>query len=134
MLTSQTTCMFINSRLLSRLNGFRIMSLTDSEFQEFVEILDNSQGNMLRQYSAAVAPMVRALTAGYSEHQQGMLDFEQVSMGDILKHPKGSPELLNLIQELTARTPSSLVSEPDIVVELWQDNLLAWGPTSLEYT
>jgi hypothetical protein len=78
------------------LTDFRITKPTDSEFKELIELLDMSQGNKLRDFSAAVAPIVEALiTSPYQQYQRFTLESLQPS--DILGLPKGSPELLDLI-------------------------------------
>jgi hypothetical protein len=72
------------------------MKLPDSVFKDFVTLLDKSQGKILRQFSAAVSPIVETLVVGpRQQHEPFRLETVQVS--EILRLPKGSPELLSLL-------------------------------------
>jgi hypothetical protein len=76
------------------------MGLADAEYEKFVEILDNSQGDLLRAFSGAVLPVVQALT-GDNAHQQRPFKLEKVTVSDIMRYPKGSQTLLELVTETT---------------------------------
>lgn len=72
------------------------MTPTDSEYAKFVDILDKSQGDLLRNLSMAVLPTVQALTFG-GVHEQRVFDIEKMTVADIVKYPKGSSAFLELI-------------------------------------
>ncbi|KAF1994315.1 hypothetical protein P154DRAFT_586024 [Amniculicola lignicola CBS 123094] len=75
-----------------------IMCLTDPEFKRFTMLLDTSQGDILRKFGVAVSPIIEALTVGELPPHKSF-NLERVQLGDILKHPKGAPGLLDLISE-----------------------------------
>jgi hypothetical protein len=75
------------------------MTPTDSEYAKFVDILDRSQGDLLRDLSMAVLPTVQALTFG-GVHERRVFDIEKMTVGDIVKYPKGSLPFLELIREV----------------------------------
>jgi len=74
------------------------MTPTDTEYTEFVGILDKSQGDLLRGLARAVLPAVQALTLG-DVHEQRLFDMEKITVNDIAKYPKGSLAFLGLINE-----------------------------------
>jgi hypothetical protein len=74
------------------------MTPNDSEYTEFVDILDKSQGNLLRGLGKAVLPVVQALTLG-GVHEQRLFDMERITVDDITKYPKGSLAFLELMNE-----------------------------------
>jgi hypothetical protein len=76
------------------------MSLGDAEYEEFIDILDNSQGGLLRVFSDAVLPIVEALTGG-NAHQHRPFKLEEITVSDIIKCPKGSQALLELLTDTT---------------------------------
>jgi hypothetical protein len=75
------------------------MSPTDAEYASFLEILDRSQGNLLRAFSAAVLPVVQALTIG-NLLERGRFKMEDITTNAIANYPKGSLEFLELISEM----------------------------------
>jgi hypothetical protein len=74
------------------------MSPTDVDYVRFLEILDRSQGNLVRGLSTAILPVVQALTIG-GLHEQQHFKIETITMNDIAKYPKGSTDFLKLISE-----------------------------------
>jgi hypothetical protein len=74
------------------------MTPTDIEYAEFVDILDMSQGDLLRDLGRAVLPAVQALTLG-GLHEQRLFDMEKMGVDDITKYPKGSLAFFELINE-----------------------------------
>jgi hypothetical protein len=74
----------------------RIVSLSDAVFLKFVRLLDESQGNILREFSAAVSAIIDALLIGSLE-QREPFKLESIQLSDILQYPKGSSGLLSLI-------------------------------------
>ena len=72
------------------------MSLSDHVFKRLITLLDESQGYILRQFSAAVSAMVDALLAGPLE-QHTPFKLESLPLSDILQYPKGSQGLLSII-------------------------------------
>lgn len=83
-------------RLLIVLTSLRITKLTDSVFGDFVTLLDKSQGSILRNFSAAVSPIVETLVVG-PFRQHDLFNLETIQLSDILRQPKGSSGLLSLI-------------------------------------
>ncbi|KAH4042539.1 hypothetical protein HBH49_248420 [Parastagonospora nodorum] len=77
-----------------------IMLPTDAEYARFLEILDRSQGNLLRAFSAAVLPVVQALTIG-TPPERGRFKMEDITTNAIAKYPKGSLDFLDLISEMS---------------------------------
>ncbi|KAH7081106.1 hypothetical protein BKA63DRAFT_540324 [Paraphoma chrysanthemicola] len=75
-----------------------LMTLADTEYAKFVDILDRSQGDLLRALSDAVAPALRALTLG-RVHAHRQFDIENMTVDDIAKYPKGSSAFLEHIKE-----------------------------------
>ncbi len=59
-------------------------------------LLEKSQGHILQRFSAAVSPLVEALVASPLQEPE-LFALQRVQVSDILRYPKGSPELLNLI-------------------------------------
>jgi hypothetical protein len=76
------------------------MSLNDVGYGRLVDILDQSQGNLLRAFGTAVLPIVEALIGG-SAHPQRSFKLEKVTASDITKCSKGSQALLELFSETT---------------------------------
>jgi hypothetical protein len=74
------------------------MTPTDSEYAKFMDILDRSQGDLLRGLSTAVLPTVQALSSG-GMHERRLFDVENMTVDDIVKYPKGSLAFLELIRE-----------------------------------
>jgi hypothetical protein len=74
------------------------MTLTDAEYRNTVDILDRSQGFLLRDFSNAVLPAVEALTIGNLQEQREF-NLEKVTLSDITRYPKGSTSFLELISE-----------------------------------
>jgi hypothetical protein len=75
------------------------MTPTDTNFAEFVDILDNSQGDLLRAISRAVEPALQALIIG-GVHEQRLFHIEKITVDDITKYPKGSSAFLELLREI----------------------------------
>lgn len=74
------------------------MTPNDVEYAEFLDILDKSQGDLLRGFSRAVLPTVRALTLG-GVHEWRLFDIGWMTVDDIMKYPKGSSVFLELINK-----------------------------------
>lgn len=74
-----------------------IIAPADEVFGNFVKILEESQGDDLRMMSAAAKPAFEHIL--YEDmRQQNLFALERQIPGDILKLPKGSQELQNLLQ------------------------------------
>ncbi|KAJ5150852.1 uncharacterized protein N7482_010104 [Penicillium canariense] len=74
-----------------------ILSPVDEEFENFVKILEESQGNMLREISTAAKPAFEYLL--YEDMRwQNLFPLEMLAPEEILKFPKGSQELQRLFQ------------------------------------
>ncbi|KAL3479394.1 hypothetical protein BJX99DRAFT_255651 [Aspergillus californicus] len=86
-------CENSTDRLLS---DSKIVNLRTSVFEEFVKLLDESQGYILRGFSVAVFPALLALLQGRLEDEEPF-PLERVGRDKILELTKGSPELLRLI-------------------------------------
>jgi hypothetical protein len=76
----------------------RILTIPDDAFKWFIQYLDNSQGDLLREVGEAVSGVVKDIF-------QGTLDpckrfgIEQVAQSGIIEHPKGSPKILEYINK-----------------------------------
>ncbi|OWY53982.1 hypothetical protein AALT_g11689 [Alternaria alternata] len=75
-----------------------IMTPNNVEYAEFLDILDKSQGDLLRGLSRAVLPTVQALTLG-DVHEWRLFDVGDITVDDIMKYPKGSSVFLELINK-----------------------------------
>ncbi|KAH7393796.1 hypothetical protein DE146DRAFT_721986 [Phaeosphaeria sp. MPI-PUGE-AT-0046c] len=75
-----------------------ITGLTNVEFSKLVDSLHESQGALLQSFSAAVLPVVQALT-GESAYPQRLFKLEKVIASDIMRYSKGSQVLLELVSE-----------------------------------
>ncbi|KAL2695941.1 hypothetical protein AAEP93_003241 [Penicillium crustosum] len=74
-----------------------IIAPADEVFGNFVKILEDSQGDPLRMMSTAAKPAFEHIL--YEDmRQQNLFALERQIPGDILKLPKGSQELRNLLQ------------------------------------
>ncbi|KAH6667242.1 hypothetical protein B0J14DRAFT_185596 [Halenospora varia] len=73
-----------------------ILSLPDCVFKEFIVRLDQLQGKILRETSSAVCEIVEGIFQGTLDPSKSFR-LEQLGQAQITEHPKGSPELLNLI-------------------------------------
>ena len=74
------------------------MTPIDIDYARFLDVLERSQGDLLRGLSRAILPAVQALTVG-GQHEQRLFDTEKVTVEDIAKYPKGSLAFLQLISE-----------------------------------
>jgi hypothetical protein len=74
------------------------MTPNDVEYAEFLDILDKSQGDLLRGLGRAVLPTVQALTLG-GVHEWRLFDVGKITVDDIMKYPKGSSVFLELINK-----------------------------------
>ncbi|KAF4770966.1 hypothetical protein HAV15_012605 [Penicillium sp. str.  len=74
-----------------------ILAPTDEAFEKFVKILEDSQGNLLRDISWAATSAFEHLL--YEDtRRQNPFPLEEMAPDEILKLPKGSQELRNLLQ------------------------------------
>lgn len=74
------------------------MAPTDVEFARFVDVLERSQGHLLRNHSRAMLPAVRALTVG-PMHEDRTFHIEKMTTEDFTKYSKGSPVFLELMSD-----------------------------------
>jgi hypothetical protein len=74
----------------------RILAPSDVEFKLFLDILEDSQGGLLRQFSTAAGKIVRHLIYENME-QPEPFHLEIVDSKEIMEHPKGSPGLLGML-------------------------------------
>ncbi|CAN9431027.1 unnamed protein product [Alternaria alternata] len=75
-----------------------IMTLSDVEYAKFLDILDKSQGDLLRGLGRAVLPTMQALTLG-GVHEWRLFDAGKTTVDDIVNYPKGSSVFLELINK-----------------------------------
>jgi hypothetical protein len=73
-----------------------MLKIPDSVFIDLVGLLDKSQGKILRDFSAAVSRIVETIVDGTSQ-QRELFHLETVPVSEILRLPKGSRELFNLL-------------------------------------
>jgi len=77
-----------------------ILAPRDSAFEDFIALLDQSQGDNLRQFSDAISPIIESVLLG-TVHGMAPFPIENVEQGKILDLPKGSRTLLHLISHQT---------------------------------
>lgn len=75
------------------------MGPTQVEYAMFIDVLEKSQGDLLRSHSRAILSALRALTVG-PFHEKRTFDIEKLTINDFAKYPKGSPEFLKLISDV----------------------------------
>ncbi|KAJ5778662.1 hypothetical protein N7520_001908 [Penicillium odoratum] len=75
-----------------------IFAPNDTEFKLLIDILEESQGGLLRQFSSAAEGIVRHLIYEDTDHAGPFL-LETIDSKEIFKHPKGSPRLLEILNE-----------------------------------
>ncbi|KAL4777961.1 hypothetical protein BJX76DRAFT_363183 [Aspergillus varians] len=75
---------------------YKFLNPKKSVFDEFVTLLDESQGHILRTFSAVVSPPLCALLQGRLDEEEPF-PLEKVGKDKIIELPKGSPDLLQLI-------------------------------------
>jgi hypothetical protein len=73
-----------------------MVKIPDSVFMDLIALLDKSQGRILRDFSAAVSRIVETIVVG-AYQQRELFHLETVPVSEILRLPKGSRELLNLL-------------------------------------
>jgi hypothetical protein len=83
--------------ILNKANYYtRILSIDDNSFIKLVEILKQSQGNELRQFSYASSGMVNSIICGRM-NGLALFPIENVESNQITSLPKNSDILLQLI-------------------------------------
>jgi hypothetical protein len=95
-LVSRTICKSRSPIFVTTLMILRISSVSDAVWSKFVKILNDSQGDLLRQFSVAVLPMINTLLIGSPQHRE-LSKLESFQVSDIMQCPKGSPGLLSLL-------------------------------------
>lgn len=78
------------------LTRIRIQEIRETSLKTFIEILDQSQGHYLRAVCKATDPLLQYLVYGKSTTTEFAI--ESTDAADILQLPKGSEELLRLLQ------------------------------------
>lgn len=78
------------------LTRIRIQEIRETSLKTFIEILDQSQGHYLRAVCKAADPLLQYLVYGKSTTTEFAI--ESTDAADILQLPKGSEELLRLLQ------------------------------------
>jgi hypothetical protein len=76
----------------------RILTIPDDAFKWFIQYLDNTQGDLLREVGGAVSPVVKDIFQGTLDPSK-RFGIEQVAQSGIMKHPKGSPKILEYINK-----------------------------------
>jgi hypothetical protein len=79
------------------LKVLRILIPNETDFKLFLDILEESQGALLRQFSTAADKIVRHLIYEDMNHSESF-HLEIVDEKEILEHPKGSPGLLRMLR------------------------------------
>ncbi|KAJ5437543.1 hypothetical protein N7445_006087 [Penicillium cf. griseofulvum] len=70
--------------------------ISDISLKDFIEVLDQSQGDYLRSVCAGAEPLLKCLV--YENSATAEFAIEHTEAADILQLPKGSDELLRLLQ------------------------------------
>lgn len=68
-------------------------TVSDTVFQEFVDLLEETQGELLRIICSAISPVVHSLFKGVITEMMASR-IERISEEEILRYQKGSPHLL----------------------------------------
>lgn len=74
----------------------RILAPNEPDFNLFLDILEESQGDLVRQFSTAADKIVRHLIYEDMDHPEPF-HLEVMDAKEILEHPKGSPGLLRIL-------------------------------------
>ncbi|KAJ5205284.1 hypothetical protein N7491_004093 [Penicillium cf. griseofulvum] len=74
----------------------KIREISDISLKDFIEVLDQSQGDYLRSVCAGAEPLLKCLV--YENSATAEFAIEHTEAADILQLPKGSDELLRLLQ------------------------------------
>jgi hypothetical protein len=82
----------------------RILKIPDEAFRWFVQLLDKLQGNLLREASKATISIVMAIFQGHLDPSE-QFGIEQLEEEVIIRHPKGSPSILERISRVIPRQP-----------------------------
>lgn len=73
------------------------MTPTDADYAKFVDILDKSQGDLLRALSKVVSPALQALTSG-GVYKQRLFHTGNLTVDEVITYPKGSLAFLEYIK------------------------------------
>lgn len=76
---------------------YRILAPSDADFKLFLDILEESQGGLLRRFSNAASKIVSHLIYEDMEHPE-LFQLESVDSKEIMEHAKGSPGLLRMLE------------------------------------
>jgi hypothetical protein len=79
-----------------KLTYIRIAELPDTVFNKLLDVLDRTQGDLLRKSSEAVMRLIGPLMNGTSQSFE-QSHIETYELEDIMRHPKGSEELMNIL-------------------------------------
>ena len=74
----------------------RLLSIPENIFGQFLRIVDEHQGPILRKLSSIIEPILQMLVQGELESQT-LFQIECVEAGDIARFPKGSQEILECL-------------------------------------
>ncbi|KAI9832290.1 MAG: hypothetical protein M1819_004468 [Sarea resinae] len=86
-----------------------ISPLPDNIFTEFIKLLDQCQGDMLRKFSDAARVILDYIFYGQVDGPRHF-PIEQIERAQIENQPKGSPRLLELLAPITSNDPYSATS------------------------
>jgi hypothetical protein len=73
-----------------------ILKIPDDTFRWFVQCLDESQGVLIREISAATSEIVTAIFRGTLDPSK-RFGIEQLEHEEIIRHPRGSPLILRYL-------------------------------------
>jgi hypothetical protein len=82
--------------LVELLKVLKVLTPNGTGFKLFLNILEESQGGLLRQFSSAADKIVRHLIYEDMNHPEPF-HLEVVEAKEILEHPKGSPGLRRML-------------------------------------
>jgi hypothetical protein len=82
----------------------RILKIPDDTFRWFVQCLEKLQGDLLRRTSEATCEIVTAIFQGTLDHSK-RFGIEQLGQEEIVKHPRGSPLVLESISKAMPNRP-----------------------------
>ncbi|KAF4244382.1 hypothetical protein CNMCM8980_010194 [Aspergillus fumigatiaffinis] len=86
----------------------QLQSLRESTFGQVISILERSQGEILRQFSAAAERIVDALIE-FPVERCPVFELEEIAESQILEYPKNSSGLLSL---LALRSQAQIATDP----------------------
>ncbi len=85
----------------------RILKIPDNAFRWLLQCLDQTQGFLLRKTSEAISEIVTDIFQGTLDPLK-RFGIEQLEQEEFMKHPKGSPMILDSISKTWSHGPDTV--------------------------